>query len=198
MLNQLKQNLNSLKELQYEHKIMFAAACCERMLPNYKAFSEIENWGDVSALSNALAIAWQFVKTKDENILELIQQCENQAPDTEIFNSLYTSAALDASNSIVESLLFIVDGSFDHIELISQYAIDTIDMFIQVRDDLDFNSDPLFEKKIYNDELMIKEITKQVSDIQWLSSHLKRTDSDIDFFRNHSNPSSPYSSIGVG
>ena len=53
-----------LERLPPLYRIAFAASCCERLLPNYNAFSCMENLGDPSVLRNALNEVWQILQGK--------------------------------------------------------------------------------------------------------------------------------------
>ncbi|MDG2394115.1 MAG: DUF416 family protein, partial [Thalassotalea sp.] len=51
-------NLN-LKNLSLWQQTAFAAALLERMLPNYKMFSQAADFGDPALLRNQLDLIWQ-------------------------------------------------------------------------------------------------------------------------------------------
>jgi uncharacterized protein len=102
-LGELTTNLIALPA---KHRIAFASSCCE-LLPNYRAFSLMENWGDVHILEQSLDVVWQFlsgVEVKRGQIHNLKEQCEKVIPDTEVSSSLFTSAALDAASAVYETL----------------------------------------------------------------------------------------------
>jgi len=70
------------------------------MLPNYERFYAEAGFGDVSVLKDAIdtALTWIESGRLPDNLAALRTACEQQAPDTEHFHSLHTSAALDAAN----------------------------------------------------------------------------------------------------
>lgn len=195
---ELQKKLNQLIKIKHQNRLMFTASCCERLLPNYQSFSKIESWGDFTLMQDALNFIWRAILVppqESEIIINLIEKCQTNSPDTEVFNSIHTSSALDVVTAITESLLFIIDDNNEHIFTISQTAIDTVDMFIQMRDNLDFNNGMNFENKIYNDELMVKEINKQIQDIQFLIENPDISEGVLSTFRGQSNPWSLYSNI---
>lgn len=152
-----------LSRLSRRHAVAFAGACCERLLPNYKAFSEAEAWGDWSLLRQALDEIWAYVaggEVPQERIRELLERCDQVIPDTEDFGTIGVSQALDAGVSICEALELIQDGDVAHAVTAGSQARDTVDMFIQDRDDMDYK-DPLFEEKILSDPLMVRELHHQ-------------------------------------
>jgi hypothetical protein len=62
-----------------------------------------------------------------------------------------------------------LDKKASRLNDISSFATDTVDMFIQDRDNLDFNTDPQLEQKILNDPLMQKELSIQNGIITYLT-----------------------------
>src|SRR6185312_16150426 len=90
-------------------------------------------------------------------------------PDTEDFSTIFVSSALDSCTAIMGTLKFVLDKETSRLHSISSFAADTVDMFIQYRDDLDFNNDPQFDQKIFADPLMQREINIQEGVISYLS-----------------------------
>jgi uncharacterized protein len=171
--------------LPVKHRIVFVASCCERLLPNYRAFSLMENWGDVHILERSLDVVWQFlsgVEVKTGQIHKLKEQCEKVTPDTEDFSSLFTSAALDAASAVCETLTCCLNADAERVAGVGSLARDTIDMFIQVHDELDY-SDQDFEAKILRHPLMIEELEKQRQDIESLSSVSELSPDFLERFR---------------
>jgi uncharacterized protein YjaG (DUF416 family) len=99
-----------------------------------------------------------------------ITRCEALIPDTDSFSSEYTSAAVDAGTAIVETLKALVDSAPQHIIDVASFCHDTVHMFIQERDGLDFNNDPNFEKKIDDDPLMRDEVARQTEVLRELTT----------------------------
>jgi uncharacterized protein YjaG (DUF416 family) len=156
-----------LSALSKERRVAFCAACCQRMLPNYQKFSKIEGWGRPEVLTTALAEVWRFLDgtlfAKDR-VDDLANGCQEAAPDTEEFTSLYTSSALDAASALVETLRCCDDGDPRHGVIVGTAARDSVDMYVQMRDQLDPSS-PALEATILQDPLMQREIEKQRSDV---------------------------------
>lgn len=55
------------------HRIAFAAACCERLLPNYNAFAREESWGAPFIFRNALNEIWQILQGKPVDVATIQQ-----------------------------------------------------------------------------------------------------------------------------
>ncbi|MEZ2250369.1 DUF416 family protein [Microcoleus sp.] len=80
----LEQELEYLPDI---HRIAFAAACCERVLPNYSAFCRMVNWGNPGVPRAAIGEVWQILQGKPvdaERINQLREDCgrEDVFPDT--------------------------------------------------------------------------------------------------------------------
>jgi hypothetical protein len=85
-------------QLSQWQQITFAAALLERMLPNYKMFSEVSGFGDDKVLGNQLDIIWQWLSqpnTTKINIDAQLLKLETETPDPEAFDSFGVFPALD-------------------------------------------------------------------------------------------------------
>lgn len=162
-----------LKSLSMEQQLLFAALTCERLYPNYLYFHERFGWGNPTVLLDSIDMIYQSVFIKNlygsSEIQQYIEAVDMVTPNTEDYSTVFASFALDACTSVYSTLNFMLDKSLDHIADVASYARDTIDMFIQVRDDIDTQFKDL-ETKIANDSLMIQEKSRQVSIIEKLNS----------------------------
>jgi hypothetical protein len=85
-------------QLSQWQQITFAAALLERMLPNYKMFSEVSGFGDDKVLRNQLDIIWQWLSqpnTTKINIDAQLLKLETETPNPEAFDSFGVFPALD-------------------------------------------------------------------------------------------------------
>lgn len=157
-----------LSGLSTNHRVTFCAACSQRLLPSYERFFRMERWGNPEILKAAIEEVWQFLQENQglsrERIRDLARQCEEAAPDTERFSSHYTSAALDAASALVETLQCCEDGDPKHGVNAAISARDSVDMYLQVRDNLDAQGDAM-EVTIARDPLMQREMKKQENDL---------------------------------
>ena len=139
--------------------VAFAASCCERMLPNYEAFSKEVSWGDARVLRNALDFVWRslLVDSSDQEAVQMhIGSCECVIPDTEDFLSPLTSSALDAAASVEETLQCMLETDVNRAIDVSRLAADSVHMYIQHRDQLDPSRSD-FDTMIERDPLMKSE-----------------------------------------
>lgn len=170
--------------LNDEKKITFSLLICERLLPNYVYFSKKYSYGNPSELNNIISILYKNLleKIEDPNIDNYIDTVEEIIPDTEDYSTILVSFALDACTSILSTLYFLKDKEIENIVDVSTYATDTVDMFIQERDDLDV-SNPNLELLIEEDLFMQNEIKRQSNVIDYLNSIESVTEKDLDAMR---------------
>ena len=144
--------------------------CCERMLPNFKRFIIETGFGDAAVLRRALDAIWMWIEngTPPVALKELKAACEQQAPNTENFSSPYTSAALDAANSVAIALDAIEDDDAEHVVEVASLARDTVDLYVQEQLNLD-PSEAEFENKILSSPLMQRELTHQYASLERLA-----------------------------
>lgn len=155
-----------LSELTEDGLLAFGLLCCERMIPNYFMFSQKNGWGNPIILRKALDFGWdrllgELPSTSSSNLKE---QCEENAPDTEDFESSLVSPALDAAVSIATLLELLEDRSPKHALEIACLARDTVDMYIQELENLSPGGQDL-EEQIRSHKLMQTELRNQHDDL---------------------------------
>lgn len=158
-----------LERLTGWRRTAFMACCCERMLPNYLKFQTECGFGDPSMLRTGLDAAWRSVgaQTTPKDLHAMIAACDQQAPDTSEFESIYTSAALDAASAIAVTLEAILEPTMDQVREVASLARDTADLLVQATRSLDMR-DASFELTILASDLMQAEIQAQLHSIEWL------------------------------
>ncbi|MEN2773481.1 DUF416 family protein [Acetivibrio clariflavus] len=172
MLTFDKDNLKKkLSSLSHKKRIVFGASCCERMLPNYKKFEEIEKWGKTQFLRDLLDKVWDHCKSdliNKKDVDSFIKKCYKVIPDEEDFDTIYTSYAIDAASAICSLLEVCVEDDIDNLISIAELSLNTIDLFVQEEDNMD-SRDPNLEEKILMTPLMQRELKKQNDDIETLN-----------------------------
>jgi len=180
-------HLQRLLSLPKEACTVFAATCCERLLPNYRAFSLIENWGDPQVLENALEFVWTTVlsaKLDKEYSATLIRACEEVAPDSEDFDSLFTGNAIDAAGAIYYALHSLQDQNPEHAINAGRTALRSVEDYlfgVNAPDFLPRVSDPkvhqwLDQAPLMKAEIYIQEIT--ISELESKGVPLDKTTID--------------------
>jgi uncharacterized protein len=161
---------SEIEGLSHEQKTLFMLSCCERLYPNYIAFNRDHKWGSPSILREALDIVWELFEGKtmeEEKIRALFQRCDEVTPDTEDFDSVLVSPALDSAVTVTLLLEFILNDSIDKVTEVASLARDTVDMYVQELENM-APDDPNLEKKILEHRLMQKELKRQREDIETL------------------------------
>lgn len=131
--------IQELHALPLKHRVAFTASCCERLFPNYQAFTVMENWGNPKILRQALDEVWRFLKgdaLSKEHIHGLIRACEAVIPDTEDFTTIFTGAAVNAGAAIIYTLESCLDGSPERLALVGRVAITTLYEYLDIVNDL--------------------------------------------------------------
>jgi len=159
------------------HRTAFAASCCERLLPNYAAFSLAEGWGRPETLRGALDEVWSILggrPAREEAIRSLVERCVEVAPDTEDFQSLFVSAAGDAAAAVAYTLESCLDGDAGKAAMVGRLSIETLYQYLmRVNDPLTgvHAVDTDFEGQMLKAPLMLAELDKQDHDLRLLQTH---------------------------
>ncbi|BAY25421.1 hypothetical protein NIES2100_52270 [Calothrix sp. NIES-2100] len=174
-LESLKQKLEKLPQL---HRMAFAASICERMLPNYNAFSRMENWGDPSVPRKVLDEIWQVLQGRqidETRIRQLQKDLEGVCPDSDsndFCNAYYLFEAQEALFSIEYILIAYLNKSLEYIiRVVMSARFETIQKFIEERDEN-------FRETVHENELeeivthplAVREMAKENEDLQLLKS----------------------------
>jgi uncharacterized protein YjaG (DUF416 family) len=163
-----------LQSLPLKSRVAFAASCCERLVPNYLAFSRMESWGDYEFLRKSLDEVWAWldgVSFTEQHFRELAETCTNLAPDTEEFSTLFVSAAGDAVAAVVYTLECCLDGDEKKAAIVRGLTTETIYMYLVRVNDPNVEahlSDPAFDEQMLHAPLMEAEKRKLQQDIDLL------------------------------
>ncbi len=180
---------NLLACVDRRKRILFLAACCERQIGNYARFHQETGWGNPLTLCNGLEALWNYSGPSDNEILRgLSCSIEAVTPNTEDFNSPYTSAALDASISILESFDYCLDDDIDHCVKVACSCRDTVYMYAQLRGGYGYSDAD--EVKIYADLLVERELRAQQSDLARIRYLVDRPDLLISVEKHRCGPDS--------
>ena len=138
ILNQLsnaeKEIEQRLEALPTQYRTAFAAACCERFLQSYLAFTIVHQWGDITILERVLAQVWWHLKGGDLSETDLpsyIRSLEEVTPDVDVFRSVYTWPAINAVTAIVNTIEHIISGDPKHAINLINLSITNIDTYVR-------------------------------------------------------------------
>ena len=167
-----------IEDLPYLHRIAFAAACCERLLPTYYVFSREGGPGNPSILRSALDEIWNIVEGQEVDIKKnktFIQDIECEIKKSEdIFTRYDWEANLAAS-----AILYVLEVCMESADIVKIMKIikiieDTIYEFIEIEKDIKKSSG--WAKKSYKEKLKevenhpftLRELAKQNLELQKL------------------------------
>lgn len=175
-------DLSQLFQLDFNKQLSFAYLACERMLPNSIYFIETEHFGNSALLREAIDLVYNSIfndAIPNKQIDFLLKSIQDNTPNTNDFTTPYASLAMYSGGVIYESVhLLKKDGLNKILEDISSMPIYAVDLYIQERNDMDYE-DPQFEEKIANDPLMQAEVNLQKGIILYLSKINTVTPDDI-------------------
>jgi uncharacterized protein YjaG (DUF416 family) len=107
-------------------------------------------------------------ETEPANLAGLRTACNVAAPDTEDFDSLLVSPALDAANVASLLLDLLITDAVEKAAEVACLACDTVDMYVQELDEMPPGA-PDLEERITLHPLMQAEIARQLEDLETLS-----------------------------
>lgn len=173
-------------------RTLFAASCCERMIPNYQAFVYFENWGNYKAIQEVLESIWDYLSGKkytDRKIELMMEKCEKNMPDSDLFTSIYSELASDAVESVMYAIEAIIDTDATSAINVSRNSLKSIQNYLDLMADprLDVHgSDARLEKWIQESPLLQFEIDQQISDLEQIRSATTIDAKLIEVIRNSS------------
>lgn len=159
-------------QLSPETRLAFALACTERLLPNYQAFTAQVGWGQPQTLRRALDLAWQVLvgawSPTEKELASLEQDVISCEPETEDFDTVLVSSALDAACCAGHVLALVRSGEPDEMVAVASLARDTVDMYVQEAESMPPQA-PDLEERIRLHPLMQAELQHQADLLSELS-----------------------------
>ncbi|SEJ36020.1 Protein of unknown function [Dyadobacter sp. SG02] len=154
----------ALLSLSDKGRLLFAAITCVHLYPNYENFVSAFGWGSPQVIQHVIDEIFLILREdrpySERQIKDLIDAVDVVIPDTEDFSDIACSQALDAGVAVLSTLEYIKARDLESVVNVAICARDTVDMFIQVRDDFNSN-DPSCESRIESDYLMVREKARQ-------------------------------------
>jgi uncharacterized protein YjaG (DUF416 family) len=177
-----KELLNDLAELPTILRTTFAAACAQRLLPNYVRYADngARNTNP-AAVSNALATLWRMIESNRFDAALLTKEyelCVSLMPDAYKQYIQGHEEALDAVLSIAFAIRAQVDA--DDVELAvsaARQAVNALDHYIYERYGINIGA-PGAQQKIDAYPIMQIELRRQQVDIAELQSVMENPDSE--------------------
>jgi uncharacterized protein YjaG (DUF416 family) len=157
-----------LSSLSIQKRLAFMLFLCERMMPEFLRFAGDTGYG-LSTYLESLGKGWGYLegKLEPDSYENLARRCLDGAPDTEDFDHILTSAALNAALSIGDLMLFLADQHIDHIVEAAGLARDTVAMYVDRTQSVPPVSLPL--DRIMKHPLVQQELRRQDEDLAFLT-----------------------------
>lgn len=167
--------IKEVYSLDKNRSIMFSVWLIKRMLKRFEIFSSETGHPGTSLLYESIYWAWSTIEGLNKYQSLSSNMCYSLAPDSENFDLLLTSAAIDAANAC-GVLLDFVNGDVESVVDISILSMDSIDLLIQKQ---------IYERSgtvgdIDSHAAMKSEFCMQID----LISHSKNVKLDSDFVMN--------------
>ena len=120
--------------LTQKRQLQLALKICKELFFEYHTFSKRYHFGDPDLLLDGITLCEKSLtgSVVSSEIKELIPRIDSMIPDMDDYDSSeLASYALNASASVCETLEFILDNDYVHIENVATYYTDTIDFKVQ-------------------------------------------------------------------
>ncbi|MGP9568501.1 MULTISPECIES: DUF416 family protein [unclassified Halomonas] len=147
--------------LNQKEKVAIILICCIRLSPLYSKFSEFEDWGNESLLTQCRELAIDWFSSKRVNSNKLSKQVGEVIPDTEDFGTVLGSYALNAGVAHEYLLDQIKDNDPSFLIYVLRSCYDTVDLYVQECLELDCKGGTS-ESEIENHPAMVSEINWQL------------------------------------
>lgn len=124
--------LNTLSQWQ---QIAYSATLLERMLPNYKLFSEATEFGEFAVLRNQLDTVWQWLDKNNRckiNYDAQLAKLEPQIPDPEMFDFFGVYPALDTCMAMVSLFNIMQDKTSDGCVNVSKLSESSVVKYVEL------------------------------------------------------------------
>jgi hypothetical protein len=119
-----------LNSLSYNNKILFIVLCCDRLYPSYEFFSKKYHFGDSKLILSYIDLLFESTYNNVDIDFDLIKSnIEQNCPDSENFQELYVSFAIDSCSIIYETLEYISFQKESSLLNILKILWDSFDLF---------------------------------------------------------------------
>jgi uncharacterized protein YjaG (DUF416 family) len=160
IVKKLIANLSDVKLL------LFCNLNCEKVLPGYQVFVKVENWGDYKFLKLLNEEVYRVLIDKQvRNYAQWDKQLEDNFPNLDDFDNIAASYGFDACVVFNQMISFLLDGDNIHAIHNSNGVLNTVDMFIQEKENIqntNYSNLESLESFIESDEYMQREYKRQL------------------------------------
>lgn len=154
----------SFNELSQWQQIAYSAALLERMLPNYKLFSEATEFGEFSVLRNQLDTVWQWLDKNNRckiNYEAQLTKLEPQIPEPESFDFFGVYPALDTCMAMVSLFQIMQDKTSEGCLNVSKLSENSVVKYVELLLSQDAEDANITDEDIDSHPLMQWELETQ-------------------------------------
>jgi uncharacterized protein YjaG (DUF416 family) len=179
-----------LEQLGGEHRIVFAASCCERLLPAYEAFSNEDGWGNPSMLREAVDAVWAALpgsRLDEADARRLVAELEEQIPNLDDpFTSVFAAPGQNAAIAVVRCVQCGESASVEHAGQVADSSIDSFEAYVDQTE----GEGPVYdEERVTSSSVYRGEVSDQQHDLATLAEHAELDSELIDEIRSRSRAS---------
>jgi uncharacterized protein len=162
------QLVGMLERLSCSFRVVFAAACAERLLPAYAAFSETARRGDPTVLRHSLTALWNDIgecRLPNEEVQKVIELCTELIPreDDEPWLPQRASAE-NAGAAVTYALRCLQNGQSKEAAWAARCAYEAVDHFVVNTENIDMDR-PEAEAMVLGHALVQAELARQSRDL---------------------------------
>jgi len=165
--------------LSARKRLAFMLLLCERMMPGFQKFGTDTGF-DLSIHLECLEKGWACLggEPRLESYEESAGKCLESTPDTEDYQHILTSAALDTALSVRNLMLFLSDHNTDRIMECAGFARDTVVMWAEKRTPVPAHRVQESMEMVMRDPVVQQELSRQAEDIEFVASLPEDFDSE--------------------
>jgi len=150
-----------IKALSFEQQLLLANVLTERMLPNYRLFSESVDFGESKVLETIVDIIWQKLAKHPVKLNLEVQQNKlfEQTPELSDFDCFGVVPAIDCAMAINTMLVALEQKMDEDLINISKLSSSTVASYIsaiegEISDEALFNHEMMLEERELQDYLL--------------------------------------------
>ncbi|NRA61803.1 MAG: YjaG family protein [Psychrobium sp.] len=150
-----------IKDLSFEQQLIFANVLTERMLPNYRLFSESTQFGNPLVLNTIVDLIWQRLSKYQVKLNLEVQQNKllDETPELNDFDCFGVVPAIDCAMAINTMLVAIEQKMDEDLINISKLSSSTVASYIgavegDISDEATFDHEMMVEEKALQEYLL--------------------------------------------
>lgn len=163
-----KSMIDRLRAMEARGRSAFAAACAQRLLPSYRAFSGQSGAGNPSMLTESLSMLWDRLRggaIEKDDLIARIEVCEQIVPEEDEQWSELTAYAQNAAAAVAYALRCEANGEPQEAAWAARQAYEAVDFYVVHKNGVDVNA-PDAELKILSHPVVQAELGRQDRDLR--------------------------------